>query len=320
MNKLLVVFAAVLLLAGFYIYSNWRLVDDHGVPTWNFVKYSGNPIITKGAAYDIYMVDTTSAPVWDDVSHRWFIYYGGDSVNDKWTICLATSFDGVSWLKYEGNPVVDIASVGENTGAGDVSVLKDQGVWKMWFTYRLNTATQWQLGMATSNDGKTWILSPNNPLFLNGEGIYEPFVIKTASEYRLYYSTLGSIWFATSSDGVSWVNRGAIYDPSYDQFGPFPFKPTQSNYWYLFYAYHAQPGFTPIEIHYCISENGYSDFFNDTLIFTATASWETSYVLDPRIVEISPNKFYMYYQAGNTGQYAGGQIGLATYEITPQIL
>jgi hypothetical protein len=47
----------------------------------------------------------------------------------------------------------------------------------------------------------------------------------------------------------------------------------------------------------------------------ASASWERSYVLDPRILEISPNTFYMYYQAGRTAEYVGGQIGLAIYEV-----
>jgi predicted GH43/DUF377 family glycosyl hydrolase len=210
--------------------------------SWNFVKYSENPIITTGSDYDIHMVDTPSVPVWDEVTQQWFIYYGGNNLNDKWAICLATSSDGICWLKYENNPIIDIAPIGENTGASDVSVVKDENKWKMWFTYRANTNTTWQLGMATSNDGKSWNLSTNNPLFKWNGDIYEPFVIEAESEYRLYYSSHEGIEFATSSDGVNWINKGTIYDPGSDQFGPFPFKPSQSNYWYLFYGYHAKHG------------------------------------------------------------------------------
>ena len=120
----------------------------------------------------------------------------------------------VKWQKYASNPVL---SLGPNGAFDDVyimtqSVIKDGNAYKLY--YGANDGSYRSIGLATSNDGKSWSKYSGNPI-LRGEGagswssvgVYAPFVLKESGVYNMWF--IGSdgshsrMGFASSTDGIS---------------------------------------------------------------------------------------------------------------------
>jgi branched-chain amino acid transport system substrate-binding protein len=100
--------------------------------TW--VKYISNPVLFPGAAgaWDDYGVSFPSV-LTDGATYRMWYFGKSDPSIDH--IGYATSSDGVSWLKYSGNPILD-AGAGSDWDAFGVacpSVILDGDTFKMWF-------------------------------------------------------------------------------------------------------------------------------------------------------------------------------------------
>lgn len=143
-------------------------------------------------------------------------------------IGYATSLDGITWTKRAG-PVVDhgIGGSADSFAASDPSVIRDGGVWKMWYT---GDDSNWKrIAYATSTDGVTWskggsVLAPEDPgVNANlSEGAFAPTVYKTGSTYVMLFGgrklTSGTyatkILSATSADGVTWGGLGVALNPS----------------------------------------------------------------------------------------------------------
>ena len=106
--------------------------------TWT--KYSGNPVLTVGASgtWDDYMLALMAVIYKDDEFKMW--YTGGDGTDGSskyFRIGYATSPDGITWSKYDNNPVLDIGEVGawDSLGVVTSSVLFDTTakIYKMWY-------------------------------------------------------------------------------------------------------------------------------------------------------------------------------------------
>lgn len=106
--------------------------------TWT--KYSGNPVLTVGnpVSWDDYMLALMGVIYKDDEYKMW--YTGGDGTDGDakyFRIGYATSPDGITWLKYQNNPVLDIGEVGawDSLGVVTSSVMFDttDEIYKMWY-------------------------------------------------------------------------------------------------------------------------------------------------------------------------------------------
>jgi hypothetical protein len=150
----------------------------------------------------------------------WYDGMKQTGTGDIWGIGLAESFDGIHWRKYAGNPVLVPAELGEWDGnwRGQVSVMKDGGTYKMWFSG--NDGGIWQTGYATSPDGIAWSIYGGNPVLGAGPpGSWDeqeangPSVIKDGSVYKMWYHGADAgynatgIGYATSSNGRDWVKH-----------------------------------------------------------------------------------------------------------------
>jgi predicted GH43/DUF377 family glycosyl hydrolase len=180
--------------------------------TWT--KHAGNPVLDLGAPgeWDDLHIENSFVLFEDGIYKMW--YSGDDGSNLR--IGYATSSDGITWTKYEGNPVLDLGASGEwdDSSVGGTPVLFEDGTYKMW--YSGYDGYNWRIGYATSSDGITWTKYEGNPVLdlgASGEwddtNILNPSVLFEEGIYKMWYSSYdGYNWrigYATSTDGIVWT-------------------------------------------------------------------------------------------------------------------
>jgi len=111
------------------------------------------------------------------------------------------------WVKYADNPVLG-GSLGT---CFDVSVLKESGRFRMWFSWRPKAS----VALTESPDGIHWsapriVLGPNPETNWEAD-INRPTVLKRGRSYAMWYTgqANGNSWigYATSPDGVTWMRQ-----------------------------------------------------------------------------------------------------------------
>jgi len=127
--------------------------------------------------------------------------------------------EGLSWTKYENNPVIATAS------RGQPCVMMDDGVYKMWLGGHAEG-----IFYSTSLDGLSWS-EPVTVLPTNTYANWSPSVIKEGNAYKMWYRAHnggghpGDSWieYATSPDGVNWTRQGTVLTAgasgSFDSYG-----------------------------------------------------------------------------------------------------
>ena len=141
-------------------------------------------------------------------------------------ICLVFSssvFAQANWVKYESNPVLTPGPAGswDNVQVGVCSVIKDEGMYKMWYVGQDPTS---RIGYAVSTDGINWTKYEGNPVLDVGPSgswdsahVTEPWVIKDGDVYKMWYSGTDQstnlqkkIGYAVSPDGINWTKHPDI--------------------------------------------------------------------------------------------------------------
>jgi beta-1,2-mannobiose phosphorylase / 1,2-beta-oligomannan phosphorylase len=108
------------------------------------------------------------------------------------------------WVKSERNPVL-----GGDTGTCfDVSVLHENGIYRMWFSWRLKRS----IALVESGDGIEWgepvtVLQPTDTGW--EDNINRPCVVKRGDGCHMWYTgqAAGRSWigYAKSDDGLTWI-------------------------------------------------------------------------------------------------------------------
>ncbi|MFA6537437.1 MAG: DUF2341 domain-containing protein [Patescibacteria group bacterium] len=143
----------------------------------------------------------------------------------------AESVDGVTWVRYSGNPIL--------TGFGRSFVLKHDGTYYMY----TEDATQ-ELDLYTSEDGVNFVLTKNSAIPRGGSGAWDNTAIvnnhvwvEGANDWKMIYEASGGVnpWalgLATSSDGITWTKyeSNPVIDETGARGGPFVTK-IGSEYW-----------------------------------------------------------------------------------------
>lgn len=113
------------------------------------------------------------------------------------------------WQKSASNPVLG----GDLGTCFDVTLLKESGTYRMWFSWRPEKA----VALTESNDGIHWTtpriaLGPNRNSSWE-EDINRPSVLKRGDQYHMWYTgqISGRSWigYATSADGANWERGSA---------------------------------------------------------------------------------------------------------------
>ncbi len=126
------------------------------------------------------------------VDNNYYMYYSTRNY-PYYSICLATSQDGLHWQKYDQNPILKSSETWEGTGIFFPTVIKKDNNFEM--VYGNCNQNEWAFGKAVSQDGKIWVKSNSNPFFVSQETynnwtnkIAYPDYVKINSEYKIYYT------------------------------------------------------------------------------------------------------------------------------------
>jgi MYXO-CTERM domain-containing protein len=184
--------------------------------TWT--KYAGNPVMSpsepwEGAGGTNHEDSPTAVLHEDGVYKLWYHAISGTTRQ----IGYAESTDGLTWTKYTGNPVLTPGPAGawDADTVCEPRVIHTGNQYVMFYTH---CAASHGIGLATSNDGKTWTKYAGNPVLTVGpSGAWDSLQVSWGEVYYdgqrffMWYpgnnsSTTGfSLGVATSTDGKTWT-------------------------------------------------------------------------------------------------------------------
>ncbi len=204
-------------------YKMWYVsgTDIYYATSYDGISWNTHGVVLQKGAYGSWETRVGSPSVILDGTTYKMWYEGYNPVEQCGRIGYATSYDGISWTKYGGNPVL---IPGGNGGWDDYnvfnpSVLKDGSTYKMWYVAQAYQYSPLRIGYATSSDGISWAKYASNPVLVPGSnGVWDDkhvsgqFVMMNATMYEMYYagqsnSDIVQIGLATSTDGVSWTKH-----------------------------------------------------------------------------------------------------------------
>jgi predicted GH43/DUF377 family glycosyl hydrolase len=163
----------------------------------SWTKSPANPVLSPGppGSWDDGWVES---PTVVKTKEGFYMWYSGVNRSQEYRIGLATSEDGIHWVKHRSNPVLspDPAHPWESGVVYAPSVLREGNQFRMWYV-GLNASTFMnaiRLGMATSPDGIVWTRSTHNPVLGLGargawdeKGPFVPSALFQDGQYWLWY-------------------------------------------------------------------------------------------------------------------------------------
>ncbi len=122
----------------------------------NFTERTEQPVLTVGedGEWDCRGV---ADPYVISFGGRYYMYYLGMDMNNVQRLGVAASDDGITWTKYQRNPIMDVGVHGafDEMGLGEPSVIYVSPYFYMLYTGR-NKLEQRNIGLAVSADGVNW--------------------------------------------------------------------------------------------------------------------------------------------------------------------
>ena len=292
--------------------------------TWT--DYSGNPILPLGAPGEWDSAETGGPDV-IVVNDTYYMYYAGHN-GSAWSMGLAFSDDGISWTKYENNPVLT-----GTPGEWDQGTLWVPNVIRFNETHFIWVygATSAGIGVAWSTDGIHWSKYANNPVITPTPGWYDSaeaegghtvLVNGTLYLYIIGYASDGTGargGVATSTDGIHWTKipgpftYNSILDigppGSVDDVEVEPEEPLiLDGVWYLCYSYRSTSAYWKCGL--AISDDGVNfvkDVNNPLKGQGWTGGWAKRTHINIKSKDGSTR--YMYYNSN-------GQTGMAMAPVT----
>lgn len=106
-------------------------------------------------------------------------------------------------VKHKSNPVLDLGKVGDwdDQSLGCFSLSRAGDQFMLWYMGAGKSQKQYQIGLATSPDGRRWQRSAANPVLGPGS---MPGVLNDGDTFYMLYPAGGGFSLATSADGVTW--------------------------------------------------------------------------------------------------------------------
>lgn len=166
-------------------------------PLGPWTKYVSNPILEPtGAGWENTYIYTGGVA---KVGSKYMMYYGGKG--SVYQIGIAYSDDGITFTRYASNPVVLVGAGGtwDDTSTLYNTIFYDTGTYYLIYS-GANAAGTWKIGLATSNDGFTFIKCPYNPTLSTGTagtfddyGVFHPCAIREGNTFYLFYAGMPDV-------------------------------------------------------------------------------------------------------------------------------
>ena len=198
----------------------------------------GDPVLQPGnaSAWDSHIWGSHYVMIVDDTFYMFYTGARSTSLQDPRHIGLATSEDGIEWVKHKDNPILrSRVDDYDYTNIMSPVVLYKDGQWQMWYAGNHgnnanNTRQDVDICYATSTDGISWAKYPDNPVIPNGGASWKDLDLRPADirwkrtgVYVLYFEAVGKedsnmpfLGVMTSWDGVAWSDY-YYSDPLYGQ-------------------------------------------------------------------------------------------------------
>ncbi len=182
-------------------------------PAWR--KFAGNPVLAGGDLGGWDAEGVSSPCVLRMAPDSLMMWYTGRD-GGKSRIGLATSRDGLSWIKHGASPVLDTGAVGtwEELGVEHPNVRFDGTLLTMYYTGTGTGTSSSGIGLVTSTDGIHWSRSAANPVLPAGSPgswddtrVFMPWVLVAGNDHSMWYTGRGrylAIGYASSDDGLLW--------------------------------------------------------------------------------------------------------------------
>lgn len=159
-----------------------------------FTKVKTGPVIIAEQPWEKKAVQCPHV-IWDPTEMVFKMWYSGGEQYEPDAIGYATSKDGISWTKFNNNPVFrpDTNMPWEAAKVTACQVIRRQDDYLMFYIGFKNVDFA-QIGMARSKDGiSNWERFAENPIIQPGNGwdssaVYKPFVIPHKDGWLLYYN------------------------------------------------------------------------------------------------------------------------------------
>ena len=150
----------------------------------NWERHENNPILSPNPV--TWEGTTVQDPIVQKTGLTYHMWY-----DNNYRIGYATSQNGITWEKHEGNPVLEPEELGALL-VRPSQVLDMGDHFKMWFNYGTYSG---QIGYAESVDGVNWQLYEGNPVLAFGKAgewddnsILSCCVFINENEYKMFYT------------------------------------------------------------------------------------------------------------------------------------
>lgn len=161
---------------------------------WDPLKYASNPVLDAGSAGQFDDVGVTFPDIRLDIANRRQLLYYVGRPQAGWTnakIGVAYGDNGISWIKYAGNPIITLDTWSSDRVDG-ASVIIDPAEtntskrFKM--IYRGYNTVTFRPGLAYSPDGLVWTKYAGNPLTGFPANFFgTPSWVKSGALYLCFY-------------------------------------------------------------------------------------------------------------------------------------
>lgn len=193
-----------------YISVNW------GVPSnQSWIDYNNNPVISPvGNIYDNVGGVAQPVVIYDSGIYKIWYYGMGRVSGEPWKtyIHYKESVDGINWSSLPNPVMFPGTNTWDSKTVSPGAVIKENGVYKMYYCGYSNEYDNWHIGLATSADGINWTKNPQ-PILYGTTGweyqIIPTAIIKLNNTYFLYYTGRNvpqyMVGLATSNDGINFT-------------------------------------------------------------------------------------------------------------------
>ena len=164
-----------------------------------WVRYGDAPVLELGPAgsWEDYNITTPYIIEVDDTLRMW--YGGCEDANENYAIGYAWSIDGITWTKWDNNPVLEVGIAGswDAKRVAWPEVQYQNGEYIMWYSGKgnANPYDRLKIGVARASDPVHWVKDTNNPVFEgSADGSWDDkhvvvFCVEyDGSEYTMWYS------------------------------------------------------------------------------------------------------------------------------------